>query len=214
MSDELIAESFLCGQHRVVRKRGSLWKGDDAKKYKYAGVLPECVNIGCSAIVALRHITQSGTYSFYTECSNCKTLRGRGEKLSVKGVIQWKKDYCENVDGVLGFVCPVRIGDLVIPDVTEETIRTLWGSCLQFDHIDGNSHNNVPENVMTLCSVCHLIKTRTSGDTLRDGYRVADNGRVGEEKRALGEIRLPGAGVVPVSNTLEKFYEGGEDGNE
>ena len=209
-------EKFYTGKAgSVERQKGSLWKGEEANRYKYAGILPECINIGCSAIVALRTISQKGIYSFFTECSNCKTYRSNGRDLETKGVIGWKKDYCENRDGNLGFVCPVKIDDLVISEIDEDTLRKWWISCLQFDHIDGNSHNNIPENVMTLCSICHLFKTQMSGDTLRSSYRESYNGRVGEAKRALGEIRLPGVdySVTSVVSTLEKFYKGEENGN-
>ena len=60
-----------------------------------------------------------------------------------------KKDYCENIDGRLGYKCTATIIDKCQIDM---------------DHIDGDRFNNVPENVQTLCKNCHAIKTRTSGD--------------------------------------------------
>lgn len=41
----------------------------------------------------------------------------------------------------------------------------LCADCKQFgdqvDHMDGNSHNNDPENLQVLCLRCHSSKTRT-----------------------------------------------------
>lgn len=178
---------------RKVQKLGPRFKNDKSK-YKYAGILPECINIGCCAIVALRHITVSGVYSFFTECSRCKKYRAQGYNFEDIGIVQWKKDYCENQIGMLGFKCPVKIEDLDATDISGEQLRQIYRSCLQYDHIDGDGHNNTPENVVTLCSICHQIKSVISGDTLREGYRTARNGRVGEDRNYN----------VEVSN-LEKF---------
>lgn len=35
---------------------------------------------------------------------------------------------------------------------------------LQIDHIDGNTSNNNPENLMTLCHPCHNIKTTENNE--------------------------------------------------
>ena len=35
---------------------------------------------------------------------------------------------------------------------------------LDVDHIDGNSSNNVIQNLQTLCKSCHRIKTDENGD--------------------------------------------------
>lgn len=39
-------------------------------------------------------------------------------------------------------------------------------SAITVDHIDGNHENNEPENLQTLCSNCHNIKTIENGDNL------------------------------------------------
>lgn len=39
-------------------------------------------------------------------------------------------------------------------------------SALTVDHIDGDHENNAPENLQTLCSNCHNIKTIENGDHL------------------------------------------------
>lgn len=52
-----------------------------------------------------------------------------------------KKDYCEEC----GFVAVHRVQ-------------------LDVDHIDGNHHNNDPENLQTLCANCHRLKTHVNND--------------------------------------------------
>ena len=59
---------------------------------------------------------------------------------------KWRKDYCENIDGRLGFKCTTTIVDK-------------WYQ-LETDHIDENHENNVKENMQTLCACCHRIKTK------------------------------------------------------
>jgi len=59
---------------------------------------------------------------------------------------KWRKDYCENIDGRLGFKCTTTIIDQ-------------WYQ-LETDHIDENHENNVEDNMQTLCACCHRIKTK------------------------------------------------------
>jgi len=69
-----------------------------------------------------------------------------------------RKDYCENIDGRLGFKCTTNIVD---PE---------WQ--LDADHIDGNPTHNDAENIQTLCKCCHAIKTRDEKDYLTDGRKT------------------------------------------
>ena len=62
----------------------------------------------------------------------------------------YRKDFCENIDGRLGFKCTTTIMDIE------------WQ--LDTDHINGNPTDNREENLQTLCKCCHAIKTRDSKD--------------------------------------------------
>jgi len=57
----------------------------------------------------------------------------------------YKKEFCENIDGRLGFLCTTYIIDPCMLDV---------------DHIDHVHENNNPKNLQTLCSCCHNYKTK------------------------------------------------------
>lgn len=70
--------------------------------------------------------------------------RGKGYKNS-------RKDYCENIDGRLGFECTATIID---PECQ-----------LGVDHIDGDRENNDPHNHQTLCHNCHAYKTKINRDS-------------------------------------------------
>jgi len=123
----------------MVNKEGFLNSG---KK------LPKCANEGCDNDVNVRDWKN---YSFRHQCSNCIDLQQK--KLPPReGVKFSKKNYCENIDGRLGFKCPVN---------------PKWkfpNNVLHGDHIDGNHQNNKPKNIQTLCSICHHIKGHKSGD--------------------------------------------------
>jgi len=70
-----------------------------------------------------------------------------------------RKDYCENVDGRLGYECTAKI---------------VWSGQLDVDHIDGNPTNQAEENLQTLCKNCHSYKTMVNEDyrsTGRTAYR-------------------------------------------
>jgi len=110
--------------------------------------LPTCVNDGCNNNVQVREWKY---WSFKSECSTCATARKKGK--TVAGVTQHKKDYCENHDGHLGWGCPVP--------------KQQWKgfeNSLDLDHLDGDHHNNNPENVMTYCKLCHGRKSLENGD--------------------------------------------------
>jgi hypothetical protein len=106
-------------------------------------------------------------------CDNRKDSCGNGkfnrlcskhhkEKYKMRGwdYRQHLKDYCENIDGRLGFICSA-----IIVNECQLTV----------DHIDGNNKNHPPlgfiENLQTLCFNCHVVKTKISGDNMMKKYR-------------------------------------------
>ena len=118
--------------------------------------IPTCVNQGCNNNVIVRDWKY---YSFKHVCSNCKHREQRGMPMR-PGVRSYKKKYCENEDGRLGFYCPVSL-DFELPN-----------GVLHGDHLDGDHENNQMENLQTLCSICHHIKGKISGD-----FNSASKGR-------------------------------------
>lgn len=71
---------------------------------------------------------------------------------------KYRKDYCENLDGRLGYTCTTTI---VINDQ------------LEVDHINGKPWDNRPENLQTLCNCCHKYKTRIFKDYATPGRKKA-----------------------------------------
>ena len=114
--------------------------------------IPECVNPGCTRDVAIRHWSAQGDPSLKTECSRCSSARKRDK--SLPGITFHKKKYCQNKDGRLGFCCPMD------PERYSEFPSDIY----DMDHRDGNHHNNTPENLITICKVCHSRKGKESGD--------------------------------------------------
>ena len=135
---------------------------DSKKKSKHAEFLekwtndgkkiPTCINHGCTKPVAVRHWSAQGDPSLKTECGRCSTARTKG--ITIPGITFHKKNYCENKDCVLGFKCPMD------PERYSEFPSDIY----DMDHIDGDHHNNVPENLITICKVCHARKGKESGD--------------------------------------------------
>ena len=84
--------------------------------------------------------------------------------------LQYRKDYCENVDGRLGFVCTFTAPT---PQQLEATgLDGTFQGWLQVDHKDGNHTNNDPSNLQTLCACCHNIKTYQNGDHATPGRKT------------------------------------------
>lgn len=67
--------------------------------------------------------------------------------------LKYRKTYCENIDGRLGFVCTTS-------NIPEE----FGASWLDVDHKDGNPTNNNEQNLQTLCKCCHAYKSWKNGD--------------------------------------------------
>ena len=65
---------------------------------------------------------------------------------------KYRKPYCENIDGRLGFVCTSKIDD------------SDWEWQLDADHINGNPHDHREENIQTLCKCCHPMKSKQYKD--------------------------------------------------
>jgi len=71
---------------------------------------------------------------------------------------KYRKTYCENIDGRLGFKCTTTIVD------------SEWQ--LDCDHKDGDPSNNSEDNLQTLCKCCHAYKTNTSKDYSTPGRKT------------------------------------------
>ena len=132
------------------------------KFYAEGHELPVCINHGCKRFVAVREWKY---WSFKTECTSCASHRKDGRYLKEgvyhviirKGdrIVVHKKTYCENSDGHLGFHCPVDMS-------AWETGN--FSNSLDLDHLDGDHNNNTPNNVQTICKLCHGRKSLEDGD--------------------------------------------------
>ena len=78
---------------------------------------------------------------------------------------KFRKDYCENRDGRLGFKCTYPM------DLPSINGKKFLGH-LDVDHIDGNPEHNTAENFQTLCSCCHDYKTIMNGDGATPGRKT------------------------------------------
>lgn len=75
----------------------------------------------------------------------CSFLAAKNKRHSLRPHTRYRKESCETC----GF----------IPQ---------HGSQLDVDHIDGNSKNNDPSNLQTLCANCHRLKTILNADWQRN----------------------------------------------
>ena len=91
-------------------------------------------------------IKKRGTKGNTLNCKyRCKAVYKRSENKRLYPYVVHKKDQC----GHCGFI-PVHMSQLDV------------------DHIDGNKNNNSPDNLQTLCSNCHRLKTHISGDSFSE----------------------------------------------
>ena len=71
--------------------------------------------------------------------------------------LRHRKDYCENIDGRLGFVC---------------TTNVVWSGMLDVDHKNGKPDDNRPRNLQTLCKCCHSYKSNIFQDYKSPGRKA------------------------------------------
>ena len=74
--------------------------------------------------------------------------------------LKYRKSYCENIDGRLGYTCTTS-------NIPEE----FGDSWLDTDHKNGDPTDNRPENLQTLCKCCHAYKTWKFGDAKTIGRK-------------------------------------------
>lgn len=118
---------------------------------------PKCCNIGCNKFCANGGRIK-GRIIWRPYCQHCHNA-GRGIHPYAKGVTPIKKNYCENSDGHLGIDC--FSNGALIPSYM-----------LDLDHINGDHHDNSPNNFQTLCKNCHAHKTKFSGDNAKPNTYV------------------------------------------
>jgi hypothetical protein len=154
-------------QQKVIAKVTKVkdTKAEEAKQKFFSDghTIPPCVNAGCKSTVTVR---EWKNWSFKTECGHCSIARKNeryifedgvrwivNKKGQNEGIIIHKEMFCENHDGHLGFVCPVPKDQWIY-----------FQSGLDLDHINSNHYDNSPENVETICKLCHNRKSIESGD--------------------------------------------------
>lgn len=138
-----VKNGFVCGTHHMnyLTKKNGL---------ETVGELVKMIN--------LKTATLNG-FSTITEHKNSKHP-SRKHRL----------DYCENIDGRLGFVCTTTPPPQELIDKYIES--GYYEGWLDVDHIDGDPSNNNPDNLQTLCKCCHDFKGAMEKDYLSPGRKT------------------------------------------
>ena len=127
---------------------------------------PRCQHPGCTRPGQHMGIyKKDGTPNFRKNCNShhSQELAANNGFASTTDYLNSKHPYrkhrktsCENKSGFLGFRCNYKI---------------IHSSQLEVDHINGNPHDNSPNNLQTLCSNCHKYKTWLNKDTRTPGRK-------------------------------------------
>lgn len=110
--------------------------------------LPSCEVPGCRKRVEVFGSDHNGNIKYTVFCKD--------HACTINGYSLWRKTYCENIDGRLGFTCTTNI---------------VWEGMLDVDHINGNPEDNRPKNYQTLCKCCHAYKGNRNGDYKTPGRK-------------------------------------------
>lgn len=113
---------------------------------------PTCINKGCGKPVTYSYKNPDGTHRWKPVCNHCAKAQ-TGAQSYAYGVTPYRTGVCENQDSRLGFPCPVN--HKLLPEDMNLT---------EIDHKNGDHTDNRKSNIQELCTVCHKIKGRLSGD--------------------------------------------------
>jgi len=124
--------------------------------YRYEN-RPNCTNLGCNNLAHLVNDYYNGWANYRKVCGTChlKKVAAKNGKNVTQLVNSWhpsrqyRKTYCENRDGRLGFICTTTIH---------------WEGMLDVDHVNGNPSDKDKTNYQTLCKCCHAYKTNKYKD--------------------------------------------------
>jgi len=120
---------------------------------------PRCINYNCNYVCAVLSKRKDGNRDYRALCGGCHKARYNKkahQKMLDRGVKPFLTGKCSNQNSRLGFCCPI------------DYEKAEWAiGFTEHDHIDGNSYNNVKENVQELCALCHREKGKRSGDYIK-----------------------------------------------
>ena len=155
-----------CGKCHSERRKNFQNLSSNLTKNQY----PTCCIKNCRKKVTLLGTDHNGNLKF---SQYCEKHGGTPYHL------QWRKPYCENVDGRLGFECTTYIHyDPPLPNSIKWLVDYGFPQpMLEVDHIDGNPYNEPVDgsNFQTLCSCCHKYKSWKSGDGQSAGRKTLAN---------------------------------------
>lgn len=139
---------------------------------------PTCETPGCFSLVHMVQDNYNGSAMYRRVCGTCHSkntaakhgLRSLVEVIARKQgktvtqytnqfhpYLRYRKTYCENQDGRLGFTCTTTI---------------YWDGMLDVDHKNGDPSDNRKRNLQTLCKCCHAYKTVKNKDYLTPGRKA------------------------------------------
>ena len=163
-----VENGYVCGMHhsrKVAEKRGMK---------NMAHVV--AANAGFDSVTDFQnHVAQQKGFANHYEYLKDQAIkagfRSMTEMQNARHPYRkYRKDYCENRDGRLGFVCTA-----VFPH--EDVLYALgieYGASPHFDvdHKNGIPTDNRPENLQTLCKCCHSIKGLINQDYKSAGRKT------------------------------------------
>lgn len=126
---------------------------------------PVCSTYNCYNPAHVVRDYGDGWANYRLVCGTChiKKIAERQGKTVTQLTNQWhpylryRKTYCENQDGRLGFTCTTTIH---------------WDGMLDVDHRNGDPSDNRQSNLQTLCKCCHAYKTAVNKDYLTPGRKA------------------------------------------
>ena len=114
--------------------------------------VPNCINHGCGQPATYSGKDTRGNKRWRVHCGHCQKA-SYGETQHKSGVTPWKTGKCSNIDGHLGFPCPI------------DYEKAPWAvGQTEVDHKDGNHKNNDHANLDELCPCCHKEKSKRNDD--------------------------------------------------
>ena len=173
---------------------------------------PTCCNIGCDKLVHLINYSSTGTPKYRPYCGRCH-MATYGKKTFKEGVTPIKKNYCENKDGRLNFICATNGSELRLRITTDS--GSSWktsgyvGTRWRFYYTNTSNNSDIENKTDVIWQWWYQQGGDTASQSRSFGEVYLSNPSLGSYPHAFGEYSGAEGNQIIVGSMSGKYQSGG-----